>query len=134
MNIDEAIHAVYEAFTMGVMWHDFLEIGLVEDYYDWYYAEDGLYVIRDRVMEQYYFVKARSPGEALHKFQELAYDIARAAYPVVRCRECKHGERERAANGDWMILCHQPKALDEWAMMPPEWYCADGEREEERDG
>lgn len=80
MSIDEAIHAVYETFAMGVCWHDFREIGLVEDYYDWYYAEDGLYVIRDRVMEKYRFVKARSPGEALHQIQEQAYDMAKAAW------------------------------------------------------
>ena len=71
----------------------------------------------------------------LHLELEEIMEALKAAgwAPVVRCRECKHGERERAANGDWMILCHQPKALDERAMMPPEWYCADGEREEEPD-
>lgn len=81
MSIDEAIHAVYEAFTMGVLWHDFKEFGLDEGYFDWYYAEDGLYVLRDRLMQQYWFTKARSPWEALRKFQELAYDVCRISFP-----------------------------------------------------
>ena len=67
---DEQIHAVYKAFKSDIRWHDFREVGAEEDYYDWYYAENRLYIIRDRLTEQYYFVEAKSPAEALQIMNE----------------------------------------------------------------
>lgn len=68
MCVDMAIQNAYKALK-SVRWHDFREVGGDEPYFDWYYAENQLYVIRDRVMEQYYFVKARSPLDALKEFK-----------------------------------------------------------------
>lgn len=76
--IDEAIHATYKALHGGIRWHDFREVGADEPYYDWYYAENRLYIIRDRLMEQYWFIQARSPLEALEKFKDRLNDVMTA--------------------------------------------------------
>ncbi len=79
MRIDQEIHNVYQYFnSKDIRWHDFHGVGIEEDYYDYYYAESRLYVIRDRCMSKYYFVKASSPAEALQKFKDLVEDIASA--------------------------------------------------------
>lgn len=49
---------------------------------------------------------------------------------LVRCGECKYGVHETNAVGDDMVMCenvYNPVGVDNW-LMPPEWYCADGER------
>ena len=51
---------------------------------------------------------------------------------VVRCRDCKYGEFDANSEGEDMVLCnnkHNPVGFDCW-LMPPEWFCADGERRE----
>ncbi len=79
MRIDQEIHNVFQYFNgKDIRWHDFHGVGIEEDYYDYYYAESRLYVIRDRCMSNYYFVKAGSPGEALSIFKEHGEDIASA--------------------------------------------------------
>ena len=73
---DEYVHEVFKRFgNNGVRWHDFHEVGIDESYYDYYYAESMLYVIRDRLMNTYYFVEARSPGKALAKYKEHMDDV-----------------------------------------------------------
>lgn len=39
---------------------------------------------------------------------------------VVRCKDCKHGQ---LINGEIWCLTYVPNTL-----VPPEWFCADGER------
>lgn len=79
MRIDQEIHNVYQYFnSKDIRWHDFHGVGIEEDYYDYYYAESRLYVIRDRCMNQYYFIKAGSPAEALQIFKGHAEDISSA--------------------------------------------------------
>lgn len=64
--IDKAIHEVYEYFNgTEVRWHDFHEVGGDEPYYDWYYAEDRLYVIRDRIFHRFEFIEAKSPMDTI---------------------------------------------------------------------
>jgi hypothetical protein len=49
---------------------------------------------------------------------------------VVRCRDCKFGEPETNGRGDDMVMCQNkqnPIGDGDW-LMPPEFYCADGER------
>lgn len=76
MNIDMKIHDVYEYFSnRNIRWHDFQEVNVEEDYYDWYYAENRLYVIRDRIMLKYFFVKASSPANALDIMREGAESV-----------------------------------------------------------
>lgn len=74
---DEAIHQVYEAFNKGVRWRTFRGVvnAELEDYagsqLDYYYAEDNLYVIRDKESMQYFFIEARSPELALANFRDF---------------------------------------------------------------
>lgn len=80
MTIDKKIHDVFDYFSgKEIRWHDFQEVGVDEYYYDYYYAEDCLYVIRDRVYEKYYFVEARSPKQALDAMKDIAIQIATAS-------------------------------------------------------
>lgn len=44
------------------------------------------------------------------------------AVPVVRCKDCKHWERDVIFNDGW---CRGKRHGN------PEWFCADGERSEE---
>ena len=51
---------------------------------------------------------------------------------VVRCRNCKYGEPDTNGNGEDMVMCQNkqnPIGYEDW-LMPPEWFCADGERRE----
>ena len=76
MNIDMKIHEVFKYLTSReIKWWDFRDIGVEEDYYDWYYAEERLYIIRDRVMLKYFFVEASSPKEALDIMRDGAESI-----------------------------------------------------------
>lgn len=76
---DSQIHGVFAYFEGDeIRWHDFKEVGLDEPYYDWYYAEGRLYVIRDRIAEWYWFCYASSPKDAMEQFRELSHDIATA--------------------------------------------------------
>lgn len=52
------------------------------------------------------------------------------AVPVIRCRDCKYGEPETNGFGEDMVMCQNkqnPIGYEDW-LMPPEFYCADGER------
>ena len=77
--IDKAFWEIFRAISnREIRFHDFNAVGVNEDYYDYYYAQDELYVIRDRIFDTIEFVRARSPKEALQKFREVRDDIARA--------------------------------------------------------
>ena len=79
MKINEAFWEIFRAIlNREIRFHDFNAVGVNEDYYDYFYAEDELYVIRDRIFDTIEFVRARSPKEALQKFREVRDDIARA--------------------------------------------------------
>ena len=79
MIIDKQMHGILAYFEGDdIRWHDFKEVGLDEPYYDWYYAENRLYVIRDRIYEWYWFCYASSPKDAMEQFRELSHDIATA--------------------------------------------------------
>lgn len=63
--IDLALHEVFVAIKdRQIKWQDFRDVGIEEYYCDYYYAEDELYVIRDRIFDSIMFVKAKSPKEA----------------------------------------------------------------------
>ena len=71
MMIDKKIHEVKD-FLLGndILWHDFREVGRDEPYYDYYYAEERLYIIRDRVTQHMAFIEASSPGNAIDIYRE----------------------------------------------------------------
>lgn len=77
MLIDKKIQDVFNFITSkDIRWHDFHEVGFEQDYYDYYYAEDGLYLIRDRITGQIYFVEARSPIMAFKSLEDIHNQIA----------------------------------------------------------
>lgn len=52
---------------------------------------------------------------------------------VVRCRECKYGTLEKNAKGEDMVECWNkdcPCSFHAY-LIPPNWFCAEGERREE---
>ena len=56
---DELFQGVLKAIN-SVRWRDCEE----DDSYEWYYAEDMLYVIRLKLVNAYWFIKAKSPSKA----------------------------------------------------------------------
>jgi len=74
-SVDEAIHIFYEMYDSkyGIRWKDFRTVGIEEYYYDYYYAENELYVIRHRIDHSCYFIQAKSPKHALDVLRDLTY-------------------------------------------------------------
>ena len=86
---DKSIHDLYHAFkTNDIKWNDFPSIGLSESYYLWYYAEKGLYIIRDCMTDMFYLVEARSPVKA---FGILAARLDEAMRAGEWCKEEQDG-------------------------------------------
>lgn len=75
---DNIAHKFYEIFVKGksIKWNEFpTESRCGCGYYDYYYAEDELYLVRDRIIGEIFLVKAKSPKEAIEKRDELiAYE------------------------------------------------------------
>lgn len=67
--LDKNIHNFYEDIK-DIAWLDFKVVGLENKFYDYYYAEGELYIIRDRVTKGMWFIKARSPKEALETLKK----------------------------------------------------------------
>ena len=62
--MDKYIQIFYENIE-NIQWLDFRVVGLENKFYEYYYAEGELYIIRDRVSKAMWFIEARSPKEAL---------------------------------------------------------------------
>lgn len=99
--LDKAFHSVALA-TENIHWRDFREVGLDEPYYDYYYAEDELYIIRDRVYLRLWFCKARSPKEAWQKYEDECRSLAIAWGE----------ERDAEKRGRWVKLDMHPHLAD----------------------
>lgn len=69
MRVDSRAHEFFEEYP-HIPWRDFNDVGLDEPYYDYYYAESELYIIRDRITECMWFIEARSPKEALEELKD----------------------------------------------------------------
>ena len=79
---DSAIHELHRTIkTNDIKWNDFPSIGLSESYYLWYYAEKGLYIIRDCMTDGLYFVEARSPVKAFGLLAARLDEAMRAGEP-----------------------------------------------------
>ena len=71
-NNDELARCFYKKFEVEnqIKWQTFPdEEKCGGGYYDYYYAENGLYIIHDRISDSMYFVRARSPKEAFDDFE-----------------------------------------------------------------
>ncbi len=89
LSLDAAFHEVYEAIDRNIYWQDYRPFGIDDDYHDFYYAEDELYIIRDRTTHDLYFVKAKSPYKAFEKFIERIIDERfKRGYP----KPVRHGK------------------------------------------
>lgn len=54
------------------------------------------------------------------------------AVPVVRCKDCKYSVEAKNAKGEYRALCGNGQSIccsSHWTL-PEDWYCADGERNE----
>lgn len=66
--LDKNIHRFYEDIR-DIVWLDFKVVGLENKFYEYYYAEGELYIIRDRVSKAMWFINAKSPKEALEELK-----------------------------------------------------------------
>jgi hypothetical protein len=95
MSLDDAIHEVAEGLCALSFWYSFKG---EENHLDYYYAEAGLYVIRNSDTVSYAFVKADSPEEALQIYKRIAL-LSGDKSPCDDCQEfvcdgCEWAERE----------------------------------------
>lgn len=71
---DELIQDLFNRISKGYFhWRDFKTYFKEEKnavYFSWYYAEDGIYLIRDDLTGQISFILASSPLKALHKLED----------------------------------------------------------------
>lgn len=71
MRVDEAFQAAAEGLSR-VKWRPVTaEYGAPEGTYEWYYAENGLYLIRHRRLGTVRFLRARSPLDAWEKLTKI---------------------------------------------------------------
>ena len=75
MRIDKLIHDLYD---YKIPWRDFSDVGLDEPYYNYYYAEDRLYIIKDNMSSCMWFVEATSPAEALKIIKDRWEELCEA--------------------------------------------------------
>lgn len=59
MNADSVIQTIFSTFK-NIRWRECDE----NQNYEWYYAEDCHYVIRNKITSAYWFIKAKSPNSA----------------------------------------------------------------------
>lgn len=52
---------------------------------------------------------------------------------LVRCKDCRWGDRSRNGKGEEMILCYNgDTGIEDGYLHEPDWYCCEGERKEGR--
>lgn len=73
MNVDASINRFFNSIV-HLRWINFPDLGLNEAFYSYYYAEARLYIIRDDLTDQFFFVKADSPKDAFMKFHKRMED------------------------------------------------------------
>jgi len=65
VEMDKNIHLFYENIK-NIPWLDFKVVGLENKFYDYYYAQEELYLIHDKISDAIWFIHAKSPKEALY--------------------------------------------------------------------
>jgi hypothetical protein len=63
MNIDKKIHEVSEFFNT-CKFSSLKQFLGGESWYEYYYAENELYVVRNKFTKEFYFINAKSPKDA----------------------------------------------------------------------
>lgn len=72
--MDKAIHEFYSGVN-EIKWLEFASVGLLDPAYQYYYAEDKLYVIKDVEFGCYYFIPADSPADALKQLYQIQDNV-----------------------------------------------------------
>ena len=80
MSFDMRIHDFFNDYR-NIFWLEFEKVGVKAPFYEYYYAEDELYLIRDNITECVWFIEAKSPKEAFEKLQER-FDSMKNDIPV----------------------------------------------------
>ena len=75
MQIDQMLHTVADRIDK-VRWRDCKEYGAKDDTYEWYYAEDELYIIRHKQLGHIYFISARSPVKAVERLERRCEGVS----------------------------------------------------------
>ena len=69
------------------------------------------------------WIKVNSEPPKPTTFEDLGY------VQVVRCKDCRWGEPTKNAFGEDSIICgNDDTYIDRYITIPPDWFCADGER------
>ena len=76
--IDGILHDVFKGLKSDIQWRDFSEVGEQDTYNGFYYAGDRLYVIKDVMIDTYFFVEASSPVSALNKYRRRMEEASNA--------------------------------------------------------
>lgn len=72
ISLDDAIHIAAAGLNGGeIRWRECADYGAPDNTFEWYYAENGLYVIRHKKLKCCNFIKARSPADAFNKLKGL---------------------------------------------------------------
>lgn len=89
-NIDNAFQMIHRALVGRTLrWNDFKSVGVDTDYYDWYYAENQIYAVRDRITDSLYIVRAKSPKMAWEHLQaDLSIDCCSGLCSECELEEC----------------------------------------------
>lgn len=67
---DDAAHRLAYYGMDDVRWRNCVDYGAPDDTYEWYYAEERLYILRHKKMKTCFFVKASSPADAFDRFRK----------------------------------------------------------------
>lgn len=72
MTTDKAIKWLHNALKREMpLWRGFRESEEISQFYEWYYAEERIYLIRDKMTKQIFFTEAGNPWEAFMIFREV---------------------------------------------------------------
>lgn len=75
MNKYEVIHQAFNILKNDVMWTAYEDA----PYFEYFYAEDELYIIRDTTIGNYMFIKAKSPDKARERYEKMLEDVSAPA-------------------------------------------------------
>ena len=72
-------------------------------------------------------------GDAIDYFLDEDISPTIDAVQVVRCKDCRWGEPTKNAYDEDRIICgNDATYIDRYITVPANWFCADGERKEDR--
>ena len=70
--IDESARTLLDGLDQ-VKWRSFRDCGAPDETYEWYYAENGVYIVRHHRLKSIQLIKAMSPKTAWDKLKRTFY-------------------------------------------------------------